>query len=79
VRSGERKLIEDIEAGISKEEAEKVVRDQDEGLQEAKMKIQEQTSNGVDLVPFVVLEGKRMDVTIQDYVKAMEKIVKERS
>jgi hypothetical protein len=37
------------------------------------------------LLPFVVLEEKRMDVTIQganeveDYVKAMEKIVKERS
>ena len=49
------------------------------------MKIQEQASNGVDSVPFVVFEGKRRDITIQganeveDYVKALEKIVKESS
>jgi predicted DsbA family dithiol-disulfide isomerase len=49
------------------------------------MKIQEQAGNGVDSVPFVVFEGKRRDITIQganeveDYVKALEKIVKESS
>jgi predicted DsbA family dithiol-disulfide isomerase len=49
------------------------------------MKIREQASNGVDSVPFVVFEGKRRDITIQganeveDYVKALEKIVKESS
>ena len=74
-----------IEAGISKDEAEKVVKDKDEGLQETKMKIREQAGNGVDSVPFIVFEGKRRDVTIQganeveDYEKAMQTIVKESS
>jgi predicted DsbA family dithiol-disulfide isomerase len=74
-----------IEAGITENEAKKVIEDKDEGLQETKMKIREQASNGVDSVPFVVFEGKRRDITIQganeveDYVKALEKIVKESS
>ena len=73
------------EAGIPEAEAKKVIEDKDEGLQETKMKIREQASNGVDSVPYVVFEGKRRDVTIQganeveDYVKALEKIVKEAS
>ncbi|KAE8449846.1 hypothetical protein EG329_007323 [Mollisiaceae sp. DMI_Dod_QoI] len=73
------------EAGINNKEAENVVGDEDEGLQETKMKIREQVSNGVDSVPFVVIEGKRRDLTIQganeveDYVKALEQIVKESS
>ncbi|PMD15526.1 hypothetical protein NA56DRAFT_650002 [Hyaloscypha hepaticicola] len=73
------------EAGIPEEEAKKVVADRDEGLLETKMKIREQQSNGVDSVPYVVVEGRRRDVTIQganeveDYVKALEKIVKEAS
>ncbi|PMD66218.1 thioredoxin-like protein [Hyaloscypha bicolor E] len=74
-----------VEAGIPEAEAKKVISDKDEGLRDTKMKIQEQASNGVDSVPFVVFEGKRRDITIQganeveDYVKALEKIVKESS
>jgi len=74
-----------LEAGISKEEAEKVIRDKDEGLQDTKMKIREQAGNGVDSVPFVVFEGRRRDVTIQganeveDYEKALLGVVKESS
>ena len=74
-----------IEAGIPEAEAKKVIEDKDEGLQETKMKIREQASNGVDSVPFIVFEGKRRDITIQganeveDYVKALEQIVKESS
>ncbi len=47
------------------------------------MLIREQASNGVDSVPFVMIEGKRRDVTIQganeveDYEKALRQIVKE--
>jgi len=71
------------EAGIDDKEAKTVVEDEYEGLQETKMKIREQASNGVDSVPFVVFEGKRRDITIQganevdDYVKALGQIVKE--
>jgi len=84
--SSEETLLEACkQAGIPENEAKKVIEDKDEGLQETKMKIQEQAGNGIDSVPFVVFEGKRRDITIQganeveDYVKALEKIVKESS
>jgi len=84
--SSEETLLEACKkAGIPENEAKKVIEDKDEGLQETKMKIQEQAGNGIDSVPFVVFEGKRRDITIQganeveDYVKALEKIVKESS
>ena len=47
------------------------------------MLIQEQASNGVDTVPYIVLEGRKRDFTIdgakeiEDYVKAMETLAKE--
>ncbi len=71
------------DAGIDAQEAEKVVADEHEGLQETKSKVQEQASNGVDSVPFMIIEGRRRDLTIQganeveDYVKALNQIVKE--
>jgi len=84
--SSESTLLEACkEAGIPEAEAKKVIEDEYEGLQETKMKIREQASNGVDSVPFVVIEGRRRDLTIQganeveDYVKALEQIVKESS
>jgi predicted DsbA family dithiol-disulfide isomerase len=45
--------------------------------------IREQASNGVDSVPYIVMERKRRDVTlvgakeVEEYVKALEQIVKE--
>jgi predicted DsbA family dithiol-disulfide isomerase len=71
------------EAGVSDEEAKKVVDDKDEGLQDVKMLIREQAGNGIDSVPFILLEGKRRDISLQgaqeveDYVKALNQIVKE--
>ncbi|KAG4436772.1 hypothetical protein IFR05_007747 [Cadophora sp. M221] len=71
------------EAGIPEADAEKVVDDGDEGLVETKGRIREQAGNGVDSVPFVMVEGRRRDITLQgaqevgDYVKALEQIVKE--
>ncbi|KAF8855129.1 thioredoxin-like protein [Acephala macrosclerotiorum] len=71
------------DAGIGEEEAKKVIDDESEGLMDTKMKIKEQAGNGVDSVPFVMVEGKRRDITIQganeveDYVKALQQIVKE--
>jgi len=47
------------------------------------MAIQEQAGNGVDSVPTIMFEGRKRDITIQganeveDYVKALEQIVKE--
>jgi predicted DsbA family dithiol-disulfide isomerase len=70
------------DAGIDEKEAERVVGDEYEGLQEVKELIQEQKGNGVDAVPLVIVEGGRKDVTItgaqsvKDYVKALREIVK---
>ena len=72
-----------VEAGVGEEEARKVVRDEIEGLMDVKMLIQEQVANGVDSVPFVIIEGRRRDVTLQgarevgEYVKGLEQVVKE--
>lgn len=71
------------EAGIEEKEAEKIVDDESEGLMETKMLIREQAGNGIDSVPYVSVEGKRRDVSIQganeveDYVKVLQQIVKE--
>jgi len=47
------------------------------------MAIREQASNGIDSVPYVVIEGRRRDVTIQgakeveEYVKSLQQVIKE--
>ncbi|EHK99930.1 hypothetical protein M7I_4009 [Glarea lozoyensis 74030] len=70
------------EAGIEEGEAERVVGDEDVGLDEVKESIMEQKGNGVDAVPVVVVEGARKDVTVtgaqpvKDYVKALREIIK---
>jgi len=70
-------------AGIDEVEAKRVVEDEDEGLMDVKMLIQEQTGNGIDAVPYVVVEGKRRDFTlvgakeVSEYVKTLEQCIKE--
>lgn len=50
---------------------------------DVKMLIREQASNGVDSVPYVVLEGKRRDLTligakeVEEYEKALQTIARE--
>lgn len=71
------------EAGISESEAEPFVDDQSDGLRDVKMLIQEQVGNGVDAVPHITVEGRRRDFTltgakeVDEYVKAMEQVIKE--
>ncbi|KAL2071111.1 hypothetical protein VTL71DRAFT_12346 [Oculimacula yallundae] len=71
------------EAGIDEKDAQTIIDDEYEGLQETKSKIREQAGNGVDSVPFVLVEGKRRDMTLQGaqevagYVKALQQVVKE--
>ncbi|KAJ5054241.1 uncharacterized protein L3040_000521 [Drepanopeziza brunnea f. sp. 'multigermtubi'] len=70
-------------AGIEEKEAADVIGDASEGLVETKTAIREQASNGVDSVPYVAIEGRRRDLTIQgasevhDYFKALNQIFKE--
>jgi len=73
------------EAGIDETEAKAFIENENEGLAETKALISEQAHNDVDSTPFIVLEGKRRDITIkganevEDYVKALNQIVKESS
>lgn len=71
------------DAGIEEKEAKEVVGDEQEGLVEVKALIREQKGNGIDSVPFVIVEGKRRDMSLQgaqevgDYIKTLNSIVKE--
>ncbi|KAL7942162.1 hypothetical protein V8C42DRAFT_354994 [Trichoderma barbatum] len=73
-----------VEAGISEEEASKVVGDKDLGLAEVKARLREVTRD-VDAVPVVMVEGKRRDITltgakeVEEYMKTLEKIASESS
>ena len=57
--------------------------DQEDGLREVKDLVREQKMDGVDSVPYVVVEGRRRDVTlvgakeVEEYVKSLETVVKE--
>jgi len=71
------------DAGIPDNEATKVVEDESEGLVDTKAALQEQRSNGIDSVPYVMIEGRRRDITlvgakeVADYVKALQTVIKE--
>jgi predicted DsbA family dithiol-disulfide isomerase len=72
------------EAGIEETEARKViVEDEDEGLMETKLLIREQAGNGIDSVPYLVIDGKRRDVTLEgcrevaEYVNVLNRVIKE--
>ena len=74
-----------VAAGLSEEEAKRVVADESEEAMETKMAFREQAGNGVDSVPYIVFEGKRRDLTligakeVAKYVKTLEQVVKEAS
>lgn len=71
------------EAGIDECEAKPFIEDEGEELMDVKMAIREQAGNGIDSVPYIVLEGKRRDITlvgckeVGEYHKALEQIIKE--
>ncbi|RMZ85017.1 hypothetical protein DV738_g308, partial [Chaetothyriales sp. CBS 135597] len=70
-------------AGIPESEARPFIEDGNQGLFEVKSKIQDQAHNGVDSVPYIVIEGKRRDITlvgakeVEEYEKALAQIAKE--
>ena len=69
--------------GIDEQEARDFLSDEDEGLIEVKILVREQASNGVDAVPYIVIEGKKRDFTlegakeVEEYVKTLEQVIKE--
>ncbi|KAL9057340.1 MAG: hypothetical protein Q9162_002414 [Coniocarpon cinnabarinum] len=70
-------------ANITQDVATRLIDDENEGLRDVQRRIQEQKMNGVDAVPFIVIEGRRRDYTLEgakdvsEYVAALEKCVKE--
>jgi predicted DsbA family dithiol-disulfide isomerase len=72
-----------VAAGLDDAEAERVVGDADLGLREAETAVRRQADDGVDAVPWVVVEGRRRDFTlvgakeVGEYLKALESVVKE--
>ena len=81
--SAETLLEATTEAGIPEAEAKKVIDDEDEDLMDVEMLLREQAGNGVDSVPYIVVEGKRRDFTLEgarevdEYVKTLEQSIKE--
>ncbi|KAJ8611126.1 hypothetical protein MRB53_038121 [Persea americana] len=71
--------------GISHEEAKGVVDDHDVGRRDVEALIREQAGNGVDAVPYVIVEGRRRDFTVQgmktaeEYEKILTSVLKESS
>lgn len=72
-----------LDGGVERSKAEAFVGDDYEALPETKLLIREQASNGIDAVPYVVLEGKRRDFTLEgakevdEYLKEFDRVVKE--
>jgi hypothetical protein len=72
------------EAGILESNARRIFEGQSKGLQDMKMLLQEQTGNRVDNVPYIVVEGKRRDLTligikeVKEYEKDLVIVVRER-
>lgn len=78
-------------AGMEAGEAEALVDDVDGdgaggvSLTEVKSMVREQVGNGVDATPWVVIEGRRRDITlvgakrVDEYTKALLQVVKESS
>ncbi|KAL8947419.1 MAG: hypothetical protein Q9222_006298 [Ikaeria aurantiellina] len=72
-----------VDAGVDRTGAGSFIEDEYDGLQETKMVLREQVSNGIDSVPYILFEGKRRDFTVQgakevgEYLKTLEAVAKE--
>lgn len=73
------------DAGLDEKDAKAFIEDESEGLMDVKMLIQEQAGNEIDSVPHMLIEGKKRDFTlvgckeVDEYVKALQQVVKESS
>lgn len=73
------------EAGIDDADAKAFIEDEDEELMDTKMLIREQAGNGIDAVPYIVVEGKKRDHTLEgcrevtEYVNTLNRVIKESS
>lgn len=71
------------DAGIPEDEAKPFIQDKSDGMMDVKNMVRQQAGNGVDSVPYIVIQGKRRDITlvgakeVEEYEKALRQIVKE--
>ncbi|KIX04157.1 uncharacterized protein Z518_07711 [Rhinocladiella mackenziei CBS 650.93] len=71
------------DAGIPEDEAKAFIEDKINGMMDVKNAVRQQAGNGVDSVPYIVIEGKRRDITligakeVEEYEKALQQTVKE--
>lgn len=71
------------DAGVDEKQAIGVIDDESEMKMEVRNLIQQQKNDGIDAVPYIVVEGKRRDFTfegakeVKDYEKALRQVVKE--
>lgn len=72
-----------ISGGIPNGEAEAFIVDEMDFLSETRMLIREQSSNGIDSVPHIMIEGKKRDFTLEgakettEYLKTLEDVARE--
>jgi len=71
------------DAEIPENEAKPFIEDEYDGLLDVKMLIREQAGNGIDAVPYIVVEGRKRDFTLQgakeveEYVRTLERCLGE--
>ena len=71
------------DAGIPESEAKSFIEDKSDGMLDVKNMVRQQSGNGVDAVPYIMIEGKRRDITligakeVEEYTKALKQIFKE--
>ena len=71
------------DAGVPRDKARSFVEDKNDGLMDVKMAVREQAGNGIDSVPYIIMEGKRRDLTlvgakeVEEYEKSLAQIAKE--
>jgi predicted DsbA family dithiol-disulfide isomerase len=72
-----------VAAGLDDAEAERVVGDPELGRREVETAVRRQADDGVDAVPWIVVEGRRRDFTlvgakeVGEYEKALKDVLKE--
>ncbi|KAK1820365.1 hypothetical protein LTR12_005228 [Friedmanniomyces endolithicus] len=71
------------EASVPESDAKAFIADENEGMMDVKTLIQEQAGNGIDAVPYIVVAGRKRDMTLEGcreveaYEKALKHVIKE--
>jgi len=70
-------------AGVPEEKARAIIEDEQDGLRAVRDQIRMQGMDGVDSVPYIIMEGKRRDFTLvgakalEQYIASLDQVVSE--